>query len=76
MRTVFPVNVSGMGEPEERLVQKGGGLQRMTTALTRHVGAGESAQLRLDELKQLLQGAVISLLAPRAQQAGDVPGGE
>jgi hypothetical protein len=72
VRAVLPVDVPGLRQAQERLIDQGSGLQGVSLPLTAHVGPSQTAQLRFNERHQALERAVIAA-TPRPQQLGDRP---
>jgi hypothetical protein len=64
---VLPVDPVGIHKPQERLVNEGGGLQRVPRVLPPHVIAGDPLQFGLHEWNQLIQRGLLTL-APREKK--------
>src|SRR5262249_23757106 len=71
VRAILPGQAPGVDQPDERLVDERGGLQRMAAALAAHVRAGEAPQLTVDQRQQALERVLVAA-APRAKQLGRV----
>jgi hypothetical protein len=61
VRAILPVDRLGADEAYERLIQQRGGLQRVPAPLAPHVGPRQSAQLRLHERRQPLEGVIVAV---------------
>ena len=59
MGPVLPADVTPANKTNKCLVHQGGRLQQVSRPLTAKVSVRESAQLRLDERNQLLEGCGI-----------------
>jgi hypothetical protein len=73
VRAILPADAAGVGQPEERFVHQGRGLQGVTATLAAHVPASQAAKLRLHERRQPFERTVVAV-RPRPQQLGDRSG--
>jgi hypothetical protein len=70
MAAIFPSRLIVASEPQPRLVNKRGGLKRVSGCFARHLRSCEPAQLVVNHLKQLLRCTLLTLL-DRPQEFGD-----
>ncbi len=69
--TVPALNFGRVDQPEIRVVDQGGGLERLPGLLLRQPEGGQLAQLVVDQRQELLGGARVALL-DRRQDAGNI----
>ena len=69
MGAILPSHLSSVDQAEKRFVYERGRLEGMATPLARHLPADQTAQFRLHERQQPLEGLLIAV-APRPQQLG------
>ena len=71
MRTVLPLHLADVDEPEIRLVDEGCRLKRVAHPLVPHVTAGNAAKLRMDDGNELLERRLVPL-PPRDEEVCDL----
>ena len=67
---ILPPHLSRVDQPNERLVDEGRRLQRVTQSFAGHVDAGQAAQFGLDQRDEVFQRGLVAA-APRPQQRSD-----
>jgi hypothetical protein len=71
MRPILPVDVALFDQPQVRLVNERGWLERMARAFVSKLTGGNPAQLGIHERQQTIEGASIAT-TPVVEQLGDV----
>ena len=72
MSSVLPIDIFGFGQSQERLINKGGGLEDITRALTAKTVSRDSAQIGHQRCKQLVSCRLVTR-PPLPQQDSDLP---
>jgi hypothetical protein len=67
MHAILPLDLGDLNQPEIRLVDQGGCLQRMVATFVTHVPARDAVQLLVDERQQAVE-CVLFTSTPRQQQ--------
>jgi hypothetical protein len=71
MRSILPIDLALVDEPDVRLMNKGRRLQGVVGPLVPKLARGHAAELRIDEWQQLIERSPVAA-TPLAEQRRDV----
>ena len=71
VRSILPLNLPDIDQPEICLLDQDSRLQRMTRSFAPHPGSGEAMKFVVNDRNQVIQGFAVAA-PPGVQQTGDV----